>query len=576
MSSRRRKHPNPPPAGKPFHKRLQFDIGSYFWFILKNVIGWLFIIGSFPLGVAIPGPGGIPIFLIGFGLVTFPGKRKLTSRVLRGRSLPLEAGMFTLLTALVCVLVTTGLIIYFREQYRHFLNHLRVADPIDLFVAMASVCVIAFVVTWVVTRLALRIMNFVLRRMPRIRRSMRPWLRKYGINLLPSRRRTREDPQTGEVVAPGQDEILEIHERHFERLRAAWSWAKPWLSRAFSVGMTIGIFYFMFRPLQEKWDGVKDELARMSVWRFVVASVMFAVFLFLFRVMSWRRVLKGFGFTLPVAATTRIWTTSELARYLPGSIWQFAGRVYLIKPYGVSGTVCSTTQVLETCIFLLANLLVAATCLLWFGAKNIQPPARTWFFVAMAMLPTLSLLLHPKIFYTVTNAILTRINKPPIVTRLRGRKLVQLLAIMSLGLLWQSLAVFLITQQPLQLKIDWWWVTAGAYCLAWCAGLLAFWAPGGVGVRELVFVGIMQVVLPQRVKEQFQSDPNSLLALLSVLSVLLRLWTICGELLLTAAAYLFDFAGALNLPDAPGRDRRPVSDAGRSARRAPPAHPATE
>src|SRR6476646_3617405 len=60
---------------------------DYFWFILKNVIGWIFILASPVLGVTLPGPGGIPVFLIGFALVTFPGKRKLTSRVMRGRPL---------------------------------------------------------------------------------------------------------------------------------------------------------------------------------------------------------------------------------------------------------------------------------------------------------------------------------------------------------------------------------------------------------------------------------------------------------------------------------------------------------
>ena len=45
---------------------------GYFWFIFKNVIGWIFILASPVLGITIPGPGGIPVFLIGFAPVTFP------------------------------------------------------------------------------------------------------------------------------------------------------------------------------------------------------------------------------------------------------------------------------------------------------------------------------------------------------------------------------------------------------------------------------------------------------------------------------------------------------------------------
>ena len=54
-----------------------------------------------------------------------------------------------------------------------------------------------------------------------------------------------------------------------------------------------------------------------------------------------------------------------------------------------------------------------------------------------------------------------------------------------------------------------WWVVAGAYCLAWCAGFLAFWAPGGIGVRELVFVTAMQVILPQRVRDEIGNEAPS-------------------------------------------------------------------
>jgi len=32
------------------------------------------------MGPLVPGPGGLPLFLIGFGLITFPGKRRITAR----------------------------------------------------------------------------------------------------------------------------------------------------------------------------------------------------------------------------------------------------------------------------------------------------------------------------------------------------------------------------------------------------------------------------------------------------------------------------------------------------------------
>jgi hypothetical protein len=533
---------------------------DYFWFILKNVIGWTFILASPVLGVTLPGPGGIPVFLIGFALVTFPGKRKITSRVMRGRPLRLESAVFTIATATLSILITGGLVWFFSVQYNHLVGAFHVAPSVDLVVALAGLCAIGFIVTWLVTRLMLQIVNVVLRGMPRVRRYIRPWLRKYGINVLPSRRKRKPGvvatPDAPAPMVADPDVIIEISETQQTRLREFWNWSKPWLRRALTVALTVYIVVIMVRPLIVRWPVVREELMQMDpfelIGRFLVASAMFAIFLFTFRAMVWRRILKGFGYKLPYAAATRIWSSSELARYLPGSIWQVIGRVFLTRPYGVPGSVCSTSQILELCIFLLANVLLAVVCLLWYGQK-IDAHARPYLITAMALVPALGVVLHPRIFYWITNKILVRIRKAPITKRLRGQKLVGLLAWTLVGLLWQSLAVYVITAKPLHLKIDWWWMVAGAYCLAWTAGFLAFLSPAGIGVRELVFVYTMQLIIPHSVKVANFPDEASLSALLVFLGFTLRIWTIVGELMLTLIAHIADYRGTLNRPDAPGR-----------------------
>jgi len=171
---------------------------------------------------------------------------------------------------------------------------------------------------------------------------------------------------------------------------------------------------------------------------------------------------------------------------------------------------------------------------------------------AMAMIPVLLLLLHPKISYGIIDTVLKRLGKPPIAHPLSGRQMVRILMWNVTGLLWQSMAVFLLTHGVLGFKLAWWWMVAGAYCLAWCAGFMAFWAPGGIGVRELVFTGALLVSLPPSVQAQL-GDKTQQAAILAFLSILLRLWATTGELIVAALAHLFDFRGAINDPTAPGR-----------------------
>jgi hypothetical protein len=552
----------PAPAGarpphRTFAQRASDFFAGYFWIILKNVIGWTLMLSSLPVGIALPGPGGIPLFLIGFALVTFPGKRKLTARVMRGRTLQLEAGPFIALATFFSLLVTGVVIWVLVSKFGGLIDQYSI-KPVQVIL----LCVLAGLVAWLVTRLALRVLNLVLRAMPKARRYARPWLRKKGFHLLPPRRRRnilfQEAAAAGLAVphadAGNDEEILVIDPEHHRRLRRAWQFAKPWLHRAVSLGLTILIVLWILKPIQDQWPDVSGRILGISPVRFVVASAMFAVFLFAFRAMSWRRIVAAFGHPLPVPAAARIWSISELARYLPGSIWQVVGRVHLIKPYGVSGSVSSTAQILEIFVFLLANVMFAVACLMWFGTK-LPPNVQPWLYALGILIPLLGVVLHPRVFYGVVNRIMAMLGKPPIQQRLSGRGLVKLLGWCVLGLLWQSLAVWVITSDALELPLSKWWLVGGAYAFAWCVGFLAVWAPGGIGVREVAFMAALRVALPtlpQHIQANFADDAK-FIAFIAFVSLLLRLWATLGELGLAGLTLVLDYRGALNDPDAPGR-----------------------
>ena len=522
-------------------------IADYFGFVLKNVIGWVLMIGSLPIGLTIPIPGPAPVlFLIGFTLVTFPGKRRLVSRVMRGKEMQVGPGPFILIATIVAVLSTVITLSIIGSRYEAMMTrwHLKFADVIVF-------CVVAAGISWLVLRLGLGLLNFLLRRTPGLRRFLRPWLRRKGINLLPPRHREIFVKRHG-LPAEG-DPIIGLNATSLERLNHRWTTFRPWLKRVLGATITVLIFTHICRPIVEHWNDpeVQRRLHELEPWRFGVAVAMFAIFLFTFRAMAWRRIVQAFGFALPIPAAVRIWSTSELARYVPGAVFQVIGRVVLAKPYGIRGSVTSVTQVLELAIFLLANILVAVSCLAYFGLKNVQGYARDWLIVAIALLPVLLLLLHPKICYGIIDAVLIRLRKPVMQERLGGKALIGILLWNIIGLVWQSLALFVLTRQALQLKFDWWWVLAGAYCLAWCAGFIAFWAPGGLGVREWAFAGAMSVALPQEVRRQFGEHTATLPVFLLFLGLLLRLWATAGEIVLASIAYALDWRGAIGRIPAP-------------------------
>lgn len=505
------------------------------WFILKNVIGWVLIVAGMPLGWVTPGPLGIIAFLIGFSLITFPGKRRLTARVLHGK--PIERGSRAFERSVATFAAVTPLLLL------QFLRWNRVPSTTtqDLGTGgvIGGVYLALALAAWFAGLRSLPLLNYLLRWVPRLRRKTRPWLRRHGVDLLPARRRKR--PLAEEHSLDDRDEeILVIHERYRNGVVRFWKAARPWVSRVLVVGVTGLIFFKIFQPIVKNWSVVQASVRETSPWKLGASVGMFALFLVGFRAFQWRYILGRFGHWLPAAAAVRIWSSSELARYAPGVIWQVVGRVYLVKPYGVRGSVCSATQVLELTLFLLANIMVAVGCLTWLGIKSFHGPARTWLVAAMCLVPFLLTLLHPSVLYRVLNLVMRKLNKPQVEKRMSFAELLGLVGWSVCGLLFQSLAIWYIVSEPIGgLKLAKWWVIAGSYSLAWVAGFLAFWAPGGLGVRELVLAAALQVALPPQLRERF-ADPAARLSVLAFLSVLLRLWATLGELLVWSAATLAD------------------------------------
>jgi hypothetical protein len=174
---------------------------SFYWLILKNVIGWLLILAALVAGPLVPGPGGIPLFLIGFALISFRGKRRLTARVLRGKPIRLNSKIFALVSVAIGFAAPAILLA---------IAHTRSRWRAGLWVGGSGGLVLIYAASVMLALLALRAspfaVNVLLRIVPRMRRRVRPWLRRHRIRLLPPRYRRAHETHGG--VYRLKEEIL--------------------------------------------------------------------------------------------------------------------------------------------------------------------------------------------------------------------------------------------------------------------------------------------------------------------------------------------------------------------------------
>lgn len=207
------------PANIPLTRR-QWFLTTRLWLVLKNVIGWILILLAFVAGPLVPGPGGIPLFLIGFALVSFPGKRRLTARVLRGRAVTFPPVRFALICTLVAMTGCALILIVARDRPKWLADYRASAFERRPF-AIALYLIVTGII-WVIARLTPHVANFMLRLVSRGRRKFRPWLRHHGICLLPPRWRERRAHEPGTGPFRLKDEILKFarkHRRHRNQAR---------------------------------------------------------------------------------------------------------------------------------------------------------------------------------------------------------------------------------------------------------------------------------------------------------------------------------------------------------------------
>jgi len=188
----------------------------------------------------------------------------------------------------------------------------------------------------------------------------------------------------------------------------------------------------------------------------------------------WIVVLRGLG----VHAEPR-WITlffkSQLAKYLPGSVWQYAGRVALARRIGVPTSAAVESLAVEVVASALA---AGAVGLLVVGPALALP---IWLGIVVAAIAARALVLR----------------RPPHRRPSSGRAgLVLRVAPAATGLyvlVWGAYgcAFWLTARALLAVPAGDIPVYAGVFSVAWLAGLAAVFAPGGIGVREAVIVALL-------------------------------------------------------------------------------------
>lgn len=285
--------------------------------------------------------------------------------------------------------------------------------------------------------------------------------------------------------------------------------------------LTIISLVFITRYLINCWAEI-SALSLDRVISFNSISVIALIFIPIFAifVLIWQFLLQGNRIFLPYMAAFRILSISNINKYLPGNVFQFASRAILAREYGVPLSICTISMAQEAFLLILCGSIIGCAGFLLSGNSPVQLEILLFMIVAGLIV------LHPRILWAIIRFMLNCLGKeiPLSNTPFNYRYLFFAFFLTFVVFILWGFVLFILLLALIPAAKGLLMLSFFAFAISWIAGFITPGAPAGLGVREAVIIMLLGPSV----------DPATSLTAAG----LLRLVTTIGELLFFVVGWL--------------------------------------
>jgi glycosyltransferase 2 family protein len=268
---------------------------------------------------------------------------------------------------------------------------------------------------------------------------------------------------------------------------------KPYL-RWFILG---GTLFFLLKTFKDRFAEIAHITITSQGWFFLAIAILSTLVAHIWSGWVWTWILAIFEQSLGTFKGIKVYLITNIAKYLPGNVWHFYGRISAIKQQGGSLGIATFCVVLEPLLMVAAALLVAMISK-FLGLVETSLSFPVLLAQIMALIAVL-IGIHPRFL----NPLLHRLSKSKgkgETTEKAQLKTYPLLPFLGeIGFVLFRGIGFLLTMMALQTVTPAQIPTLlSAFSIAWLFGLIVPGAPGGVGVFEATAIALLpQEIFPQ-------------------------------------------------------------------------------
>ena len=206
---------------------------------------------------------------------------------------------------------------------------------------------------------------------------------------------------------------------------------------------------------------------------------------------TWSSILAGYGVHFPWRPGARLWYTTQLGKYIPGSVWPVVMQMEAGRSRGVTRRTMVAGNLLTIVVSSATGLVIAAATL-----PFSDPHAATRYWWGLLFVPILAAVLHPKLLAWVFDRLATILRRPASFAVIDWRH--ELRAAGWTVVFWVAIGM---QTAVLAATVTGWRFSTVALCIGGMAlavplGVLFIPAPAGAGIREVVLALTLSSVMP--------------------------------------------------------------------------------
>ena len=268
--------------------------------------------------------------------------------------------------------------------------------------------------------------------------------------------------------------------------------ARRWW-RLLQVLLGVLVVGLAVRSLARNWELLTAQPLEWVVdVRLLAASVVTVWVAYAILITAWRSVVVGMRQRLTYLDAARICTLANLGRYVPGKVWSIAGAALLSREAGVDASAALAAAFVLQALSLASGVLVVAAV----APATAAAVSGTFLAVTIAV----GILAGAGVFLLTSERSLSTIRRllpvvpAGIVPVPPGTMLVGFVANAAAWGLYGLAFLLLVKGLAPHAEVSWLQATA-VFTSSYVVGLVAVFAPAGIGARESMFVLLLQGVV---------------------------------------------------------------------------------